>query len=132
MHELAICQALLDQVRLLANREQATQVTAIRLRIGPLSGVEAALLINAFPLVAAGTLAEGAELTCDDAAVQVRCRDCRQEGEASLSCLLCPHCGGFHTQVIAGDELLLVSLEFERTPAKSAHPSHPRSDAHVR
>jgi len=39
MHELAVCQALMEQVENIAFEEQAAQVMAIHLGIGPLSGV---------------------------------------------------------------------------------------------
>ena len=62
MHELSVCQGLLDQVAGIARQNQATGVKLIRLRIGPLSGVEPQLLEQAFPLARAGTIAERAEL----------------------------------------------------------------------
>ena len=49
MHELSVCQGLLDQVTGIARQHQATGVARIRLRIGPLSGVEPQLLQQAFP-----------------------------------------------------------------------------------
>ena len=53
MHELSICNALLDQVERIAAERGAHSVAKIVLRIGPLSGVEPELLRNAYPLFAA-------------------------------------------------------------------------------
>ena len=40
MHELAICQSLIDQVEVIAVERNAQCVTTIVVAIGPLSGVE--------------------------------------------------------------------------------------------
>jgi hydrogenase nickel incorporation protein HypA/HybF len=111
MHELSICQALLDQVEQIARDHGATRVERILLRVGPLSGVEPALLLNAYPLAAAGTVAESAELVIEPAPVRVRCNDCGAETEAAPNRLLCGDCGGWKTRLISGDELLLANLE---------------------
>ena len=56
MHEFAVCQDMLHQIESIAAEQQASAVDSITLRIGPLSGVEAHLLSQAFPLAAAGTV----------------------------------------------------------------------------
>lgn len=111
MHELSVCQGLLDQVTGIARRNPATDVQRIRLRIGPLSGVEPQLLEQAFSLARAGTVAENAELAIETLAVRVRCETCGTETEASANRLLCGACGDWHTKLVSGDELLLVSVE---------------------
>lgn len=111
MHELSICLALLEQVQQLAKEHGASRVDRIQLRIGPLSGVEPALLEHAYPLVAAGTIAAQAELVIEGIPVRVHCQDCGQDSEASPSRLLCGVCGGYHTRLIQGSEMLLANLE---------------------
>lgn len=111
MHELSICMSLLDQVQRIAQEHRAERVERILLRIGPLSGVEAPLLANAYPLAAAGTIAEHAQLDIEPAPIRVHCVDCGAESEATPNRLLCASCGGYHTKLISGDEMLLASLE---------------------
>lgn len=79
MHELSICEALLDEVERLAREQGARRVRRIVLRIGPLSGVEPALLRQAYPLAAAATCAADAVLESEPASVRVRCLDCGHE-----------------------------------------------------
>ena len=55
MHELAVCQALIDQVAQLAHDRGARRVLSITVSVGALSGTEARLLEHAYPLAAAGT-----------------------------------------------------------------------------
>ncbi|MBK1631428.1 hydrogenase nickel incorporation protein HypA [Thiohalocapsa halophila] len=111
MHELAVCQSLLEQVERIAADHGAQRVERILLRIGPLSGVEAPLLRNAYPLAAAGTIAEGATLDIEPAPVRVHCVTCGAETHAQPNRLLCGACGDWHTRLVSGDEMLLANLE---------------------
>jgi hydrogenase nickel incorporation protein HypA/HybF len=113
MHELSICQALIGQVEGLARDNNALVVRAIWLQVGPLSGTEIPLLEHAYPLAAAGTVAENAELYIEPMPVRVRCKTCGVESEASANRLLCGECGDYHTELISGDEMVLTRLEFD-------------------
>ena len=62
MHELSICKQIVNQVNDIAQHHQAAAIESVSLKIGPLSGVEAPLLKQAFPFAAADTVAENAEL----------------------------------------------------------------------
>jgi hydrogenase nickel incorporation protein HypA/HybF len=62
MHELSVCLSLIEEVKRVAHQNGAGTVTRIIVKVGPLSGVEPDLLQNAYPLAAAGTIAENAEL----------------------------------------------------------------------
>ena len=114
MHELSVCRALVTQVEELARREMAQQVGRVQVGVGPLSGVEPQLLLHAYPLVTAGTLAEGSELVVEDRPVRVHCPQCKKDSDASSSCLICTHCGDWRTTLISGDELMLMQVEFVR------------------
>jgi hydrogenase nickel incorporation protein HypA/HybF len=120
MHELSVCLALLEQVQSIAQERGATRVERILLRVGPLSGVEPLLLKSAFPLAAAGTLAESAVLDIEAIPVRVHCSECGAETTARPNRLVCGRCGGFRARVISGEEMLLASLAL-RVPDQ--HPS---------
>jgi hydrogenase nickel incorporation protein HypA/HybF len=111
MHELSVCQALIDEVEALARAHQARGVVRIRLVIGPLSGVEPALLQHAFPAAAAGTRAAGATLVIDAAPLRVACEACGRLSDAQPSQLVCAACGDWRTRLASGDELTLASVE---------------------
>ena len=114
MHELAVCQALIDQVEEIALRERADQVLSIHLGIGPLSGVEPRLLEQAFSIARAGGVAAGAELLIDNLPVQVSCDQCGQTTDALPARLLCGACGNWRTRLVSGDELQLLHVELVR------------------
>ncbi len=111
MHELSIAQALIEQIDAQARQHGAGAVGRVVVRIGVLSGVEPALLATAFPLAAAGGVAESAELVLEPLPARARCTSCGAEFDAPANRLVCPHCGEWRTELLAGDELILASLE---------------------
>ena len=124
MHELSICQALVNQVEQVAREHHSTRVTSVQLRIGPLSGVEPHLLEQAFPLAAAGTVAEGSELRLDCLPVSVSCGHCGAVTHALPNRLVCGQCGAWRTTLVSGDELQLARVELVReTTAQSTAPT---------
>ncbi len=120
MHELAICNALIEQIEAVAAKQCLTNVARIIIRIGPLSGVEPPLLARAFPLVAAGTIGSDAELEIRTGTVQVRCLTCDCQSETTANKLNCNKCGSWQTQLVSGDELILERLEFYSPPRQNS------------
>jgi hydrogenase nickel incorporation protein HypA/HybF len=114
MHELAICESLMNQVEQIALERHAGCVTSIVIGMGPLSGVEAQLLKQAYTIASAGTVAAQAELIVEALPVRVRCTQCGSESEALPNKLLCKHCGDWRTTLVSGDELMLLSVELEK------------------
>jgi len=119
MHELAICQALMNQVENIAAERNARSVVSIVVGMGPLSGVEAQLLKHAYPVASAGTVAEGAELVIENLPVRVKCTQCGNESDVLPNKLVCKACGDWRTTLISGDELMLMRVELE-TAAEQA------------
>ena len=114
MHELAVCQSLMEQVEQIAVREHAIRVVRILLQIGPLSGVEAELVQQAFPIASAGTVAEDSELDIQLQPIEVRCNICGATSPATANNLVCAACGDWHTSLVSGDEMMLLSVELDR------------------
>jgi len=123
MHELSICNALMEQVERIAREHQAGRVERIVLRVGPLSGVEAPLLKRAWPLASNGTLAQDAELVIETTAVKVRCTQCEAVSEVAPNRLLCATCGDFRTRLVSGDEMLLATMELLPLDKPTVHQS---------
>ena len=111
MHEMSICQALMDQVERIAGEQGASRVDKIVLSIGPLAGVEPELLSRAYEVARLQTIAENAELEIETGPIVVECRKCGASGEAGVSRLVCPSCGDWQVNLTQGDELLLLRLE---------------------
>ena len=123
VHELSVCQALLAQVTEIATDRGACAVERIIVEVGPLSGIEPALLASAFEIVRAGSCAACATLLIETMAVTISCMSCGAESQTLPNRLLCAACGGYRTRVIGGDELRLRGVELrvpEPRPASTA------------
>lgn len=113
MHELSLCQSLLDRAHTLAREHHAISIRCLTVQIGPLSGVEPHLLAQAFPIARAGTLANDAHLVIEKLPLRVQCASCGAETDAEPNQLLCGSCGDYRTRLVSGDELLLMSIELQ-------------------
>jgi hydrogenase nickel incorporation protein HypA/HybF len=114
VHELAVCQGLVDEVVRVASAQGADEVQAVTVAVGVLAGVEPGLLERAFVIARAGTLAARARLQLQSLPARVACSDCGAEAEVAPNRLLCPGCGGWKVRVVGGDELLLTRVELTR------------------
>lgn len=121
MHELSMCQALLDRASQIAVRHLAKTITSITVRVGPLSGVEPGLFARAFEIARAGTLASQATLKIETSMVMVECTACAARTSPSANRLHCANCGDFRITIIDGQELLLASLELDISEATHVH-----------
>src|SRR5262249_47743925 len=112
MHELSIALSLLELAQEEAARQGGARVTALHLKLGPLSGVVKEALVGAYELARAGSPCAEAELVIEEVPVAVYCPACAMERTlAALGPLCCPVCGAPTPQVVRGRELDLVALE---------------------
>jgi hydrogenase nickel incorporation protein HypA/HybF len=119
VHELSICQSLVDQVEQIALSHGAKSVASVDLKIGPLSGIEPTLMQHAYPYASAGTLAAESTLVIELAPLIVRCEICGAETEAQPNCLVCGVCGDYHTKLVSGDEMTLMRVELITLEARN-------------
>ena len=111
VHELSIMQDALALALNQAQQAGAGQVHALHLRVGALSGVVPDALQFAFETLARGTLAEGAELAIESVPARFWCSRCLREFEVEDLFAQCPDCSHTSTELRAGRELELTSLE---------------------
>ncbi|MDT8407243.1 MAG: hydrogenase maturation nickel metallochaperone HypA [Methylococcales bacterium] len=111
MHELSLCQDLLEQVDALVKQHQAQTVKRIELHVGVLSGVEATLLSTAFAELCPGSVAASAQLEMLCLPAQVFCAACQLRNTVPANDLRCPVCRREDTRLVQGDELLLAQVE---------------------
>ena len=110
MHELSLADAVVAIAR---DHARGRRVSAVEVKVGRLRQVVPDALEFAFELVAAGTEVEGAELRIEHVPVRVRCARCAVESEVPVFPLACAECRSVDVEVVAGDELLVESLDIE-------------------
>jgi hydrogenase nickel incorporation protein HypA/HybF len=114
MHELAIVEALLEQVgRELHRAGQSGRVKRLELAVGRLSGVHCHSLRFAFELLSPGTPAEGAALEISEPQAVCNCAGCGQRQQIDDLVVQCPACGSTDIVIEEGRELMLQSIELE-------------------
>ena len=111
MHELSLCESLLDSIEDVAKREGFTRVHRIVLDIGPFAGVEVSALRFGFDAVSQNTLAEGAVLEIHEGQGEAWCFECSQTVPIHDRLDLCPLCGGGQLQPSQGMEMKIKELE---------------------
>ncbi len=113
MHEYSIVSALIEQCEQYARTNQAHEVSTVVIKVGVLSGVEPELLRLAFETFKLDGICHRAELIMQIQPLVIRCLDCQQQSELSERSIICPGCNSHHTQVVEGEEMLLMQLELE-------------------
>jgi hydrogenase nickel incorporation protein HypA/HybF len=114
MHEVAIADALIEQVQSELDRAGASgKVTRIALCVGRLSGVNADSLRFALDLLVKGTILESARIEIAEPAARCRCAACGCVAEIEDLESCCGQCGSSDVAIEGGRELLLESIELE-------------------
>ena len=112
MHELSIAISLVETAQEEAAKHGAASVSAVHLRLGPLSGVVKDALLFSYDLAAEGTPLQGSRLIIEEAPVEVFCTACRERRPIqSLQSFCCAVCGTPAIEIVQGRELELVALE---------------------
>ncbi|WP_134078575.1 hydrogenase maturation nickel metallochaperone HypA [Haemophilus haemolyticus] len=113
MHELSLCQNMLEIVEQQCKSHDIKKVTDLWLEIGALSCVEADALEFCFDITFQGTAAEGCKLHLIPIAAQAWCWQCQKLVEIQAHHDSCPNCGSIHLQRQSGDELRIKEIAFE-------------------
>ena len=113
MHELSLAEGIIGIVRAEAGKNGFQRVLEIRLRVGEYSGILPDCLREFFPIAAAGTPAEGAELLIETQPARFRCPDCGYEGAVDRRDACCPRCRSTAIRMTAGRDFYVESLKVE-------------------
>ena len=113
MHEMSICEGIVQILEEQAKAQDYRQVKKVWLEIGPFAGIELDALHFCFDVVARGTLSENAELHVIQPDAQAWCLACSKTVNIKARYDSCPHCSSHQLQITAGDELRIKELEVE-------------------
>ena len=113
MHEMALCEGVLQILEDNARKQGFRRVKSVRLEIGALSGVEVEAMRFGFDVVTKGTLAEGAGLQISEPPGEAWCMQCSRTVPVKQRFDACPLCGSYQLQVTGGDQMRIKELEVE-------------------
>jgi hydrogenase nickel incorporation protein HypA/HybF len=108
VHELSICEAILQKVNAHAEGRAVTSVTA---KIGHLRQVVPDALLFSWEVVTESTEHKGAVLQIEQVPAVIECTECGRRTTLDLPILSCSACESFAVTLISGDEFQLVSME---------------------
>lgn len=113
MHEMGIMAGVLDAVRRSAEDAGATRVLSVSLSIGQMTEAIEEILVFAWEALTEGTICEGSELKVNMVAPRSLCPECGTEFEHDRFHRACPNCGNALTELVAGREMQLDSIEVD-------------------
>ena len=113
MHELGIMTGVLEAVETSAKAAGATSVLKVTLSVGEMTEAIEDALRFAFEILREGTLCENAELEVNIIRPKSHCFECGAVYEHDRFHMLCPECNSFATELIAGKELQIDSIEVD-------------------
>ena len=113
MHEMSLCESIVQTLQEQARVQDYRQVQIVRLEIGALAGVEVEAMRFGFDVVTRGTLAEGAQLEIIEVAGQAWCLPCGKNVTVKQRFDACPECGSYQLQITSGEELRIKELEVQ-------------------
>jgi hydrogenase nickel incorporation protein HypA/HybF len=113
MHEMSLCESILQVMEQQSEVQQYRKVKTVWLEIGALAGVEIEALRFSFDIVVQGSLAEHASLEIIEVPGQAWCMPCGRDVAVQQLYEPCPHCGSHQLQINAGDQMRIKELEVE-------------------
>ena len=113
MHEMSLCEGVLQVLQDSAQKQGYTQVKTVWLEIGELSGVETEAMVFSFDVVTKGSLAENAKLEVINVPGEAWCMKCAKVVHVTRRFDECPDCSSYQLQVTGGDEMKIKELEVE-------------------
>ena len=92
----------------------ATQVNAVHLKLGLLSGVVKDALLSSYGLACEGTALAGSRLMIEEVPIVAYCPQCdAPRPVSSVEWFVCPECRAPISQVLQGKELQVVGMEIQ-------------------
>lgn len=113
MHELGIMTGVMESVDIAARDAGADKVLKVNLSVGVMTEAIEDALVFAFEALSENTLCDGAELHITMVQPKSHCLECGTDYEHDRFHMLCPECGSFAVQLLAGKELQIDSIEVD-------------------
>lgn len=113
MHELSLCEGILQVIEDQAIAQSFSKVKKVRLEIGPLAGVELEALRFSYDVVTRQSIAEGSVLEVIALPVTAWCMQCCEPTVVAARYDACPKCGSYQVEVTGGDEMRIKDMEVE-------------------
>jgi hydrogenase nickel incorporation protein HypA/HybF len=110
MHERSIARSICRQVQELAVEYPGKRVVAVDVEVGPLAGVEVALLESALQEEQSD---DAVAFSIKSVTLEAACEECGKHFDVQNFTFVCPACGCVDVQVTQGDAVRIISAHLE-------------------
>ena len=111
MHELSLCESILEIIETEAQQKDFKSVKAVWLEIGEFAAVEEQAMHFCFDMVIKNSIADSALLHIDTLTGQGTCESCKKTVPLTTRFDPCPECGHVEVQITQGEEMRIKELE---------------------
>lgn len=110
MHELSIAQSIIKLAENALPPNEEVQVSAVRIQVGELSGIEIDPLQFSFSIIKANTRLHNATLEIEIVLGEAHCNTCQKPFHLSALGNTCPVCNGYSLQITKGKEMKVMNI----------------------
>ena len=113
MHEVSICQSIVETLAAELEEEQFQNVREVHLKIGVLSCVDPKILTHVFKYTVEEGPFQKCSLYADLVEVLAACEHCNRNFKVENYCFICPECDTPSSTIIEGNELRIYKIILE-------------------
>ncbi|MGZ4049013.1 MAG: hydrogenase maturation nickel metallochaperone HypA/HybF [Bacteroidia bacterium] len=113
MHELSICQSILNTIEDKFDNKGMENIREIHLKVGMLACIEPETLKNVFQFIKADTPFQNSELFVEVIDISAECKNCGNTFKVEKYIFVCPLCGEPASNITEGRELLISKIILE-------------------
>ncbi len=113
MHEISVCQGIIDSLLDEFGEDGLRDVREVFLKVGVLSSVEPMVLKHVFTMMAEDSALQYATLQIESIDVYAACQYCSNEFKVDKYIFICPGCGRPSSEITHGNELHVYKVILE-------------------
>lgn len=110
MHEISICQSVLNTIEDEFDEKNLENIREIHLKVGVLSCIEPDVLKHVFKFMKVDTPFKNSELCIDLVEVSAECEQCGKKFKVEQYKFVCPSCDASVSNITEGKELLIHKI----------------------
>ena len=113
MHELSIAQSILSIADNALAGNKFSKVSAIKIQVGELSGIETDALLFSFNIIKSDTVLNEANLDIEIIPGEAVCNKCNTVFHLERFGNACPNCNDYSMHILKGKEMKVLNLVVE-------------------
>lgn len=113
MHEVSICQSIVNTIQEQFEGEQLPNIREVHLKVGVLSCVQTQILEHIFKYIIIDSPFKDAVLYTENVDVLAECENCSQSFKVKNYQFICPECNTPTSKIIEGKELEIYKIILE-------------------